>query len=69
VETCFPILDPAHKKTVIEHGLMTYLKDNTQAWLLDADGMYHRLQPHLGDAPFNAQEYLLSVLADPAVAN
>ncbi len=69
VETCYPILDPAHKKTVIEQGLMICLKDNTNAWLLDAEGGYHRLQPNLGEAPFTAQDYLLSVLADPGVIN
>src|SRR5690606_37668439 len=45
VETCFPVEEEALKARVIEHGLMTYLSDNTQAWTLQSDGSYKKMRP------------------------
>lgn len=48
VEICFPISD----KKIIERilgDLDVYLKDNSQAWLLQTDGQYHQAQA--GDWP------------------
>jgi len=42
VETCFPILDPALKKRVIEEDLMVYLGDDVAAWELQPDGTHRR---------------------------
>ncbi len=62
VEACFPILDPALADRVIAECLDNYLADNTQAWLLQADGSYVRLTP--GDQPLHsAQQHLLAQLA------
>ncbi len=47
VETCFPILDPGLAARVFEESLQNYLADNTQAWQLESDGSYRRVQ---GDA-------------------
>lgn len=64
VETCFPILDPAHKKRVIEQGLMLYLADDNEAWLLQSDGSYQRATGLNGaDGPLIAQQKLLQLLA------
>ena len=61
VETCFPILDPDLRNRVIEEGLNTYLLDNTQAWLLQADGQW--LRADAGDEPAHiAQQVLLEKL-------
>lgn len=61
VETCFPILDPNLRNRVIEEGLNTYLLDNTQAWLLQADGQW--LRADAGDEPAHiAQQVLLDKL-------
>lgn len=61
VETCFPILDPDLRNRVIEEGLNTYLLDNTQAWLLQADGQW--LRADAGDEPAHiAQQILLNKL-------
>jgi len=61
VETCFPILDPNLRNRVIEEGLNTYLLDNTQAWLLQADGQW--LRADAGDEPAHiAQQVLLEKL-------
>lgn len=59
VEVCFPIEDPALKKRIYQQGLVNYLKDNTQAWLLQGDGTWVRAQLKDGEAPYNAQQTLV----------
>lgn len=62
VETCFPILDPDLRNRVIEEGLNTYLLDNTQAWLLQANGEW--LRADAGEEPAHiAQQFLLDKLS------
>lgn len=62
IEVAFPILDRALKKRVITEGLNPYLKDNTNSWELDADGVYHRRKPRARQLPFNGQSYLMQKL-------
>ncbi|MEM7404528.1 MAG: polyphosphate kinase 1 [Pseudomonadota bacterium] len=62
VETCFPIPEKRLRKRVIEHGLMAYLRDNTEAWEMRADGSYVRLSPD-ADEPFSAQQTLVTELS------
>jgi len=62
VETCFPILDEELRARVIEEGLEVYLRDNTQAWAMQADGGYRRVQPGAGEPPVSAQALLLERL-------
>ncbi|AFT72301.1 Polyphosphate kinase 2 [Alloalcanivorax dieselolei B5] len=64
VETCFPVNDPKLKKQILEEGLHFYLRDNTQAWLLSADGSYQRAEPAAGEEPFLAQQALLEALSN-----
>ena len=64
VEVCFPVLDEALRARVIR-DLEFYLKDNTQAWLLQADGTYRRSQPGRR-VPFSAQAALMQDLAESA---
>jgi len=45
VETVFPLDDPELKAEVLRDGLETYLADDTQAWILGADGEYVRSEP------------------------
>ena len=59
VEACFPVEDPALKKRIYQQGLLTYLKDNQQAWLLQGDGTWLRAQVADGQAAHNAQRVLL----------
>ncbi|MFA7541075.1 MAG: RNA degradosome polyphosphate kinase, partial [Lysobacterales bacterium] len=62
VEVAFPILDPQLAERVVAECLDNYLADNSQAWQLQADGIYLRLTP--GDqAPHSAQQHLLAQLA------
>lgn len=64
VETCFPVNDPKLKKQILEEGLHFYLRDNTQAWILNADGIYRRAEPAAGEEPFLAQQALLEALSN-----
>jgi polyphosphate kinase len=60
VEVAFPIESKPLAERIIE-DLHSYLQDNTQAWILQADGKYKRLSP--GEAtPFCAQQVLLQTL-------
>ena len=64
VEVAFPVLRKSHRERIRE-DLEFYLRDNTQAWLLGADGLYTRVQP--GDAPaLSAQDRLLENYAAAA---
>ncbi len=59
VEACFPIEEPALKKRIYEQGLLTYLKDNQQAWALQGNGTWVRVQADQDQAAHNAQRILL----------
>lgn len=58
VEAFFPIVNQKHQQRTLD-DLGLYLADNTQAWELDAEGHYHRLQPAEGQEPISAQLSLL----------
>ncbi len=62
IEACFPVLEPRLKKRVIGEGLKPYLRDNLQAWEMDAKGEYHR-RTRRRAKPFMAQLALLDLLA------
>jgi len=42
------------------HELDYYLRDNTQAWILQPDGSYKRASPAEGEEPLSAQQALLA---------
>jgi polyphosphate kinase len=60
VETGFPILDPELAARVQDEALDNYLADNLNAWELQSDGSYRKLQPENGDMPHSAQAALLA---------
>jgi polyphosphate kinase len=62
IEVAFPVLDKEAKQRVIQEGLLSYLKDNTQAWILREDGTYRRCCAK-GRKPRIAQDQLLRDLA------
>jgi polyphosphate kinase len=62
VEVAFPVLDPELKQRVMNEGLKPYLKDNHNAWELDAEGCYHRRKPSSRQLPFSAQQHLMETL-------
>ncbi|MDP1557823.1 MAG: polyphosphate kinase 1 [Nitrosomonas sp.] len=57
VEACFPIEEKRTSDSVIKYGLLSYLSDNTQAWLLQSDGSYQRAKT--GAKPRSAQQLIL----------
>ena len=59
VEVCFPIEDLALKKRIYQQGLLNYLQDNQQAWLLQGNGTWVRAEPKEGEKLHNAQRVLL----------
>ena len=59
VEVAFPIEDPVVFKLIME-DLHNYLKDNVNAWELDAKGTWRAITPREGEAAFSAQDYLLT---------
>ncbi len=61
VETVFPILDKALADRVYKESLELYLQDNTQAWILQADGTYQPMEAETEQV--SAQTELLSQLA------
>ncbi len=62
VEVAFPI-ESRKLRNRIMRELQCYLEDNTQAWLLQSDGGYHRLVPGKREEPRSAQQMLLEKLA------
>lgn len=62
VETGFPILDPELAKRVYREVLQNYLDDNLNAWELQADGRYLKLEPAHDEAPHSAQMGLMQGL-------
>ncbi len=43
IEIAWPIRDPAQRQRVIDEGLVPYLHDQRDAWVLDAEGRYRRV--------------------------
>jgi len=60
VETCFPIEDKKLSTRVLK-DLDCYLKDNSQAWILQSDGRYQQMQPG-EEGEYQAQTELLKAL-------
>ena len=58
VETCFPIRHKKIRERIME-DLDLYLRDNTHAWLLQADGSYLPTSPAQGEEAVDAQATLL----------
>ncbi len=58
VEVAWPVTQPELKARLVEETLDIYLRDNTQAWELQADGSYIRREPQ-GDS-VTAQSWLLA---------
>jgi polyphosphate kinase len=63
VEVCFPILDEAMKKRLI-NDLEVYLQDNCGAWELQNDGSWVRQLPRPGEEIQSVQQTLLNSLSE-----
>ncbi|ELX13806.1 polyphosphate kinase Ppk [Janthinobacterium sp. HH01] len=62
IEVAFPILDKALKRRVLAEGLNPYLKDNMNAWELEADGHYQRRKARGKQPHYSAQQHLMDTL-------
>ena len=62
VELMFPVLQEDLRKTVY-NSLMAYFSDNSQAWLLNPDGAWTRIEPSPGEKPFRVQAFFHSAAA------
>lgn len=60
----FPIEDAGLKKRIYQQGLINYLKDNQQSWLLQGDGTWVRAAPADGEEPHNAQRVLIDLFSN-----
>jgi polyphosphate kinase len=67
VETCFP-LEGKKLITRVKKELEAYLADNTQAWVLQSDGRYQRLQPTGNQNARNAQALMVEKLSSPVLS-
>ncbi len=65
VETAFPVETNRLKDRMIKE-LQAYMQDNSQAWVLQADGSYVRCLPAEGEDVIKSQSILLETLATPA---
>jgi polyphosphate kinase len=63
VEACFPIEEPSLKKRIIQQGLLNYLGDNQQVWVLKGNGEWKRLIADDNEQPHMAQQILLDKLS------
>lgn len=63
VEACFPIDEKRPREQIMTHGLLNYLSDNTQAWLLQPDGSYKRVKTS-SQRIRSAQQSLLDYYCD-----
>ncbi|MEO5933096.1 MAG: polyphosphate kinase 1 [Duganella sp.] len=68
IEVAFPVLDKTLKRRVLSEGLNPYLKDNLNAWELEADGHYQRRKARGKQPPFSAQQYLMESLGTPGAS-
>jgi polyphosphate kinase len=65
VEVAFPIEHKKLHERVVREALNFSLKDNTQSWVLNADGGYRQLTPD-GAEPWSAQANLIRELSESA---
>lgn len=60
VELAWPVLDPVLRARVMDECLNLYLNDNTDAWVLQPDASYQRLQPPVRRTKLSAQAQLMA---------
>lgn len=63
IETCFPIEEKRMMKKIVKECLQNYLIDNTQSWILQADGSYKK-NTLSGNTAKSAQQNLLKAYTE-----
>jgi polyphosphate kinase len=64
IELAWPVTDPALRQRVIDECLVAYLQDGVDAWDLQADGHYRRVQPLPHHVAHGAQAALMQRYSD-----
>jgi polyphosphate kinase len=62
VEVAFPIEDKKLFEQIYQDGLLNYLQDNVQAWILSGDGKWQQTKPKANEPLHIAQDHLLKVI-------
>src|SRR5215204_4170300 len=60
VEVVFPIEDRGWAAEIRDEIIPAYWRDTTNAWKLEADGTYRRIEPAPGENPFDVHSWLIS---------
>ncbi|PIP08582.1 MAG: hypothetical protein COX51_03770 [Syntrophobacteraceae bacterium CG23_combo_of_CG06-09_8_20_14_all_50_8] len=60
-EILYPIKNTALKSRIMDEILMTYLKDNVKARLMQPDGSYVRIKPKSGEKLVRSQNELIAI--------
>ena len=58
IELAWPVVDPVLRRRIIDECLLAYLYDTRNAWTLEADGQYHRVEKN-GQKIQSAQALLM----------
>jgi polyphosphate kinase len=71
VEVVFPVEDRGWAAQIRDEIIPAYWRDTTNAWELESDGTYRRVEPAPGETPFDVHSWLINrykVSSDWAVA-
>jgi polyphosphate kinase len=60
VEVLFPVEAQKLRTRLVEHMLLSLLKDTANAHELQLDGSYKRIRPPEGEEPFDCQDWFIS---------
>ncbi|WP_339913820.1 RNA degradosome polyphosphate kinase [uncultured Brevundimonas sp.] len=60
VELMTPVRNATVHDQVLDQIMVANLKDDTQSWVLDSDGHYHRVQAVDPERPFSAHRYFMT---------
>jgi polyphosphate kinase len=60
VESLVPIENATVQRQILEQIMVANLKDNMQSWILDGDGVYHRVHPGDDEERFSAHTYFMT---------
>lgn len=60
VELMTPVLNATVHDQVLDQIMVANLKDDTQSWVLSAEGTYQRVKPADPERPFSAHQYFMT---------